>query len=118
VGADIPLVDADYSQLDQVLTNLLENASRHSPSGSILEVGARCVGSEVEVWVTDQGPGVDLSRRADLFEPFRPGPGSSSSGIGLAICRAIIEAHGGRIDVCNQPAGGATFHFTLPVRRG
>jgi two-component system sensor histidine kinase KdpD len=118
VTADVPLVDADYSQLDQVLTNLLENGSRHSPPGSIVEVGARRHRSEVEVWVTDEGPGVDLSRRDDLFEPFRPGPGSSSSGIGLAICRAIIEAHGGRIDVRNEPAGGATFFFTLPVRHG
>jgi two-component system sensor histidine kinase KdpD len=118
VPADLPLVDADYSQLDQVLTNLLENGSRHSPPGTVVEVGARCLGSEVEVWVRDEGPGVELNSRAELFEPFRSGPGSTSSGIGLAICRAIVDAHGGRIDVDNEPSGGAKFHFTLPVRHG
>jgi K+-sensing histidine kinase KdpD len=114
--ADLPLLDADYSQLDQVLTNLLENGARHSPPGTTVEVGARCLGSEVEVWVKDQGPGVERAHRAELFEPFRRGPGSESSGIGLAICRAIVEAHGGRIDVRNEPSGGANFSFTLPVR--
>jgi two-component system sensor histidine kinase KdpD len=111
-------LDADYSQLDQVLTNLLENAARHAPPGTIVEVGARCLGSEVEVWVKDQGPGVELTDRANLFEPFRRAPGSESSGIGLAICRAIVEAHGGHIDVTNEPSGGANFHFTTPVRHG
>jgi K+-sensing histidine kinase KdpD len=118
VPPDLPLVDADYSQLDQVLTNLLENGARHSPPGTIVEVGARCLGGVVEVWVTDQGDGVEMSHRAELFEPFRRGPGSESSGIGLAICRAIVEAHGGYIDVENEPSGGARFHFTVPVRHG
>jgi len=66
--------------------------------------------------VKDQGPGIEMSRRNELFEPFRRGPGSESSGIGLAICRAIVEAHGGNIDVTNEPCGGARFHFTVPVR--
>jgi len=107
--ADLPLLDADYSQLDQVLTNLLENGARHAPPGTTVEVGARCAGAAVEVWVRDEGPGVDLSRRSELFEPFRRGPGSTSSGIGLAICRAIVEAHGGHLDVTNEPSGGARF---------
>jgi signal transduction histidine kinase len=59
-----------------------------------------------------------LGHRGELFEPFRRGPGSESSGIGLAICRAIVEAHGGQIDVSNNPDSGATFRFTLPVRHG
>ncbi len=115
---DLPLLDADYSQLDQVLTNLLENGARHAPPGTTLEVGARCAGAAVEVWVRDEGPGVDLSRRSELFEPFRRGPGSTSSGIGLAICRAIVEAHGGHLDVTNEPSGGARFEFTVPVHHG
>jgi two-component system sensor histidine kinase KdpD len=118
VPADLPLLDADYSQLDQVLTNLLENGARHSPPGTTVEVGARGAGPEVEVWVKDEGPGVELSRRSELFEPFRRGPGSESSGIGLAICRAIVEAHGGCLDVTNEPTGGANFHFTVPVHHG
>jgi two-component system sensor histidine kinase KdpD len=113
----LPLVDADYSQVDQVLTNLLENAARHSPAeGGTIRVGGRVADGHVEVWVTDQGPGVDLARAHELFEPFRRGPGSESSGIGLAICRAIVEAHDGRIGVRAGAGGGPEFWFTLPVR--
>jgi two-component system sensor histidine kinase KdpD len=101
-----------------VLTNLLENAARHCVRGGTVEVGANAIGGEVKVWVTDEGPGVDMEQRAELFEPFRRGPGSESSGIGLAICRAIVEAHGGHIDVQNLPCGGAIFEFTVPLRRG
>jgi len=118
VPAGLPLVDADYSQIDQVVTNLLENAARHSPPGTTIEIGASAGPDAVEVWVADRGPGVDLGQRDELFEPFRRGPGSDSSGIGLAICRAIIDAHGGSIDVRNRPDGGAVFEFTLPVRNG
>jgi two-component system sensor histidine kinase KdpD len=118
IPAALPLVDADYSQLDQVVSNLLENASRHSPNGGTVEVGARSRGDEVEVWVSDEGSGIDMSKRDELFEPFRRGPGSQSSGIGLAICRAIVEAHGGRLGVDNRAGGGAVFLFTMPVRRG
>jgi K+-sensing histidine kinase KdpD len=118
VPADLPLIDADYSQLDQVLTNLLENAARHSPPRGIVEVGACRRGDSVDVWVRDQGPGVDMDNHAQLFEPFRRGPGSQSSGIGLAICRATVEAHGGHIDAQNDPAGGAVFTFDIPTRRG
>jgi two-component system sensor histidine kinase KdpD len=57
-----------------------------------------------------------MDRPEELFEPFRRGPGSRSSGIGLAICRAIVDAHGGRIDGCNRPGGGAVFTFTMPIR--
>lgn len=117
VPAELPLVDADYSQLDQVLTNLLENAARHAPPDSTVEIGALSTPPNVEVWVRDEGPGIELGRRAELFEPFRRGPGSESSGIGLAICRAIVEAHGGHIDVSNDPSGGARFQFTLPTHR-
>jgi len=116
VPAGVPLVDADYSQLDQVVTNLLENAARHSPPGSSVSVGARCLDGRVEVWVADEGPGIDPAQVDDLFEPFQRGPGSESSGIGLAICKAIVEAHGGQIGVRPGLDGGATFWFTLPVR--
>jgi K+-sensing histidine kinase KdpD len=118
IPPELPLIDADYTQLDQVLTNLLENAARHCVRGGTVEVGANANGGEVKVWVTDEGPGVDIAQRAELFEPFRRGPGSESSGIGLAICRAIVEAHGGHIDVQNLPGGGAIFEFTVPLRRG
>lgn len=118
VPPDLPLVDADYSQIDQVVTNLLENAARHSPADSTIRVGARATDGFVEVWVADEGKGIDDAERDRLFEPFRPGVGSRSSGIGLAICRAIVEAHGGRIDVETNSPGGAVFRFTVPVRHG
>jgi K+-sensing histidine kinase KdpD len=119
VPAGVPLVDADYSQVDQVITNLLENAARHSPDGGTIRVGARSMNgasAQVEVWVEDEGGGVDLDHVAELFEPFRRGPGSDSSGIGLAICRAIVEAHDGTIGVRPGGDGGAVFWFTLPMR--
>lgn len=115
--ANLPLVDADYTQIDQVLTNLLENAARHAPPRSTVRIGARDKGGMVEVTVADEGVGVARFERERIFEPFRRGEGSASSGVGLAICRAIVEAHGGAIDVESVPGGGARFCFTLPVRR-
>ena len=118
VSPGLPLVDADYSQLDQVITNLLENAARHAPPGTVVTVGARVDGPMIEVSVSDQGDGVDPVEQPFIFEPFRRGRGSASSGVGLAICRAIVEAHGGTIGVDSRPGGGARFHLTLPVHAG
>jgi two-component system sensor histidine kinase KdpD len=124
----LPLVDADYTLLDQVVTNLLENAARHAPPGSAIRIDVAEVGAggrTVEVAVTDQGPGVapdDQGGRDWVFEPFRSGERGHTRGIGLAISRAIVEAHGGRITVGDAGhlgggAGGrgARFAFTLPV---
>lgn len=108
-------VDADYSQLDQVITNLLENAARYAPPGSVVRVSARQRESDVEICVSDQGPGLDSLTAGDLFKPFRSGRGSEGTGIGLAICKAIVEAHGGHITVANRPSGGAVFTFTMPL---
>jgi two-component system, OmpR family, sensor histidine kinase KdpD len=113
----LPLVDADYTQLDQVVTNLLENAARHAPPRSMVRIGARHRDGMVEMTVEDEGPGVARFDRDRIFEPFRRGDGSSSSGVGLAICRAIVEAHGGTIAVEPAAGGGACFCFTLPVHR-
>jgi two-component system, OmpR family, sensor histidine kinase KdpD len=116
----LPLADGDYTLVDQVVTNLLENAARHSPDGGTVRVRAREQGGWIEVSVSDQGPGVDPEDRDRIFEPFSRGKGSTSSGVGLAICKAIVEAHGGSIAVQSSEAngrGGATFVFTLPVHR-
>jgi K+-sensing histidine kinase KdpD len=112
----LPLVDADYSQLDQVVTNLLENAARHSPPRSTIRVGATRRDGMVEMTVSDEGIGVARFDRERIFEPFRRGDGSASSGVGLAICKAIVEAHGGTIDVQPNPGAGARFRFTVPIR--
>ena len=95
----LPLAEADYTLIDQVLTNLLENAARHSPDGGVIRVRARERDGWIEVAVSDQGPGVAPSDEAHIFEAFSRGEGSTSSGVGLAICRAIAEAHGGTISV-------------------
>jgi two-component system sensor histidine kinase KdpD len=112
----LPFIDADYSQLDQVITNLLENAARHAPPGSEVVVTASSRDGQIEVVVADDGAGLPADLAAEVFEPFRQGPGGGSSGIGLAICRALVEAHGGIIGVRPAPAGGAEFYFTLPMR--
>ena len=112
----LPLVDGDYTQLEQVLTNLLENAARHAPPGSTVRVGGREAGDFVELWVDDEGPGILPFERHHVFEAFRRGEGSESSGVGLAICKGIVEAHGGRIDVGRAPSGGARFRFSVPRR--
>ncbi|MGI8776318.1 MAG: sensor histidine kinase [Acidimicrobiales bacterium] len=114
--ADRCVVDGDYSQLDQVVTNLLENAARHAPQGSTVRLDGSRRGNMLEVRVSDEGSGVAEWERDRVFEPFRRGEGSTSSGVGLAICRAIVEAHDGRISVERTSGGGATFVFTLPLR--
>jgi two-component system sensor histidine kinase KdpD len=113
----LPLVDADYTLLDQVITNLLENAARHAPPHSVIRIDVRELGGRVEVAVSDQGPGVAPADREWIFEAFRSGDSSRrSTGIGLAICKAIVEAHGGTIMVTDAvDGGGARFAFTLPI---
>jgi two-component system sensor histidine kinase KdpD len=119
IDGDLPFVSADYSQLGQVLANLLENAARHSPSGGTVTVTATArLSGLVEVTVADEGKGVLPDDAAGIFEPFRTGRGSNSTGIGLAICKAVVEAHGGRIWVGPSTSGGAAFHFTVPVCDG
>jgi two-component system, OmpR family, sensor histidine kinase KdpD len=116
-AAGLPLADADYSQLDQVVTNLLENAARHATRGSAVRVGARVRGDGMlAVFVENEGPGIPATDRAHVFEPFWRGEGSSSSGVGLAICKAIIEAHGGTIAVESGEGRGTAFVLTLPSR--
>jgi K+-sensing histidine kinase KdpD len=117
VPPDLPRVDADYTLLDQVITNLLENAVRHSPTRGTVRIAAHNVGELVEISISDQGPGIPPEERDWIFEPFRSGTASRSSGVGLAICKAIVEAHGGHICVADAPGGGAQFTFTLPTHR-
>ncbi len=111
----LPLVDADYTQLDQVITNLLDNAARHTPPGSTIRVTAVPVGAMLEISVADSGTGVAPGDRARVFGSFQRGPASASAGVGLAICKAIVEAHGGTIGVDTSDLGGARFHLTIPT---
>jgi len=113
---DLPLVSCDPVLIEQTLINLLENAAKYG-AGSI-DVLATPTPEEVTVEVSDRGPGIPEGQEARIFEKFqRVVPESSATGVGLglAICRAIIFAHGGRIWVQNRDGGGASFRFTLPI---
>lgn len=115
VAPDLPFIEADHTQLDQVITNLLENAARHSPSRAAVTLSARAQARRVLITVSDQGPGVDPSQMELIFQPFRSGMIAGSSGIGLAICKAVVEAHHGEISVEDAPGGGARFVVSLPL---
>jgi two-component system, OmpR family, sensor histidine kinase KdpD len=113
---DVPEIRADAVQLDQVLTNLIENAVRFSPAAGEVTVFLAPWRSGVQVRVTDGGPGVPPDERERVFEPFyrRDDGHRTGSGLGLAIARAIVVAHGGRIWIEGVPAGGAAVVFELP----
>jgi len=116
---DLPYADVDYSQLDQVMANLLENAARHAPPGSHIHVRGRDAGDDrVEFSVEDEGAGIPSEERSRAFEPFQRGSNSTGSGVGLAICRAIVDANGGTIAIEDGVTGGARVVVTLPVRHG
>lgn len=116
IPTDLPLLDADYSQLEQVLTNLLANAVRHAPEGSDVWITARSESERIRLEISDRGLGVPEELSELIFEAFRHGERSRSTGIGLAICRSIVEAHGGTIWVERAFGGGASFVFTIPTR--
>jgi len=118
VPAELALVAADHVQLDQVVSNLVENAARHAPPGSTVRVSARQIGPSVEVSVQDEGDGIPDAERATIFEPFRAGRGGAAAGVGLAVCKAIVEAHGGHIGFESEVGHGARFWFTVPVHAG
>jgi two-component system sensor histidine kinase KdpD len=113
IPANLPAVMVDFTQFDLVLTNLLENTARHAPPGTTVYLEASSNGNCASIHVHDDGPGVDPLLANSVFEPFRSGSGST--GIGLAICRAIVEAHGGTISLGEPHAGGAHFVVTVPV---
>ncbi len=113
----IPLIYADAVLIEQVLINLIENALRYTPSGTNIEITIETLPQKVKIAVTDFGPGIPKGQEEHLFEKFyqaRSEGAQSGVGLGLAICRAIVEAHGGSIKGRNNPEGGAVFTFTLP----
>jgi two-component system sensor histidine kinase KdpD len=117
VSDELLLVQADSVRLDQVLTNLLENAATYSPPESTIALAAERVGDTVVIRVRDSGPGIPAADRERVFEPFFRGARGSltpGSGLGLAICRGIVEAHGGTIRVEPKDAPGACIVVTLP----
>ena len=118
IAPGLPLVEFDAALIERVLYNLLENASKYTPAGSTVTVAAEAASGDLLVTVTDNGPGVPTGREQTIFEKFTRGVSESTTagiGLGLAIARAIVEAHHGHIWAENVPGGGARFAFTLPL---
>ncbi len=121
IPADLPPVELDYLQIGQVLTNLLENAARYTPPSSPIEVFAQVVDGEMRVSIADRGPGIPESDLERVFDKFYRVLNTNhkkkvtGSGLGLAVCLGLVEAHGGRIWAENRAGGGAIFSFTLPL---
>ncbi|MEN6406639.1 MAG: sensor histidine kinase KdpD [Thermoguttaceae bacterium] len=118
IAADLPFVPLDDLLIQQVLVNLLENAARYTPEGTPIEISARQEGQSIVVAVADRGPGLPSGDPNRLFEKFFRGGGAKpriGAGLGLAICRGIVQLHGGRIQAENRSDGGAIFRFSLPL---
>lgn len=117
VTADLPLVNADPTQLWRVFSNLIANAVKHNPPGLLLTINATCVQDKLHCTVSDNGIGISPEQSDRLFDLyFRGGIRNSVSlGLGLYLCKQIINAHGGEIGVNSQLGLGATFWFTLPI---
>jgi two-component system sensor histidine kinase KdpD len=114
---DLPLVPIDDTLIEQVFVNLLDNVLKYTPTGSPIEVAAWASEEGVTVEVADRGPGLGPGEEGHVFEKFYRGHPAAGrgAGLGLAICRGFVEAHGGRIWAENRPDGGAAFRFTLPL---
>ena len=118
VPAELPPVYVDATLIVQVLDNLLDNAAKYTPPGTRIFVSAVADGASLRVTVDDEGPGLPPGDPARLFDKFQRGAEEGTIigvGLGLAICRTIIQAHGGSIEARRRPGGGAQFEFTLPA---
>jgi two-component system sensor histidine kinase KdpD len=114
VEPDLPLVRIDAVLIEKVLSNLIENAIRHAPGASPVEIGASADTGGVCVQVDDRGPGFGGIDPHRLFAKFHRESPQGGAGLGLAICKTIVELHGGRIEAREREGGGATFAFSLP----
>lgn len=118
VPATLPPVPVDFALVTQALVNLLDNALKYSPPGAPVDVRAQTAGGELELRIEDRGAGIppeDLKRVFDKFYRIQRRDATRGVGLGLAISKGIIEAHGGRIWAENRPQGGTTVVFTLPL---
>jgi two-component system sensor histidine kinase KdpD len=118
IPAELPLIYVDDVLMEQVFVNLLENAANYTPQGTPVEIAAIKDETELVVFIRDVGPGIPAGDEERIFEKFVRGARESATpgvGLGLAISRAIVEAHRGKIWAENSPTGGARFCFTLPL---
>jgi signal transduction histidine kinase len=120
VEPDLPLIDVEPDRVRQILVNLLTNAHEYSPDGASIGVSARAVGAEVEISVSDNGPGIPEEQLGRIFERFTRGDAGltqrvGGTGLGLAISKSLAEAHGGGIVAESTVGQGSTFRLRLPV---
>lgn len=117
VAPEVPLLLVDPVLLEQVFVNLFDNAGKHTPPQTAIEVRAHVEEGRVLVEVADRGPGLAPGEESRVFEKFARGAGAAAggAGLGLAICKGIAEAHGGSISAHQRPGGGAAFRLTLPL---
>lgn len=123
IPADLPQLHVDPKRIGQVLVNLVRNAATYSPNGTEIGISASIRGECIQVNVTDQGPGILPSEQKKVFKAFQRGVKiengvTQGAGLGLAICKGLIEAHGGRIWIKKKTAKGTTVCFTLPILQG
>lgn len=123
IASGLPRVDIDTTRIKQVVENLIDNARKYSPQGTRMEIRARKRGKEVIVSVTDQGKGIpsqDLPRIFDRMYRIerRLSPEAEGLGLGLSLCKGLVQAHGGRLWVESELGKGSTFYFTLPLNTG
>ncbi len=119
VPDNLPPVSVDLERIAEVLAQLLENAAKYSPAGTPITISAEVAGKMVTISVADRGPGIDDLELSLIFEKFYRGKDQryrvQGTGMGLAIAKAIVEAHGGTIGLTSQLGSGSVFHFTVPV---
>ena len=115
---NLPMLPLDSLLMEQVFINLIENAVKYTPADSPIGISAYVRQKFLKVQVWDSGPGIPAGDEGLVFDKFYRGHSSgkqSGVGLGLSICRAVVEAHGGKIWVENRPEAGAAFYFTLPL---
>lgn len=120
IDPELPAVEVEADRIRQILVNLITNAHEYSPEGANIEVKARVVGDEVEVSVTDDGPGIPETQLEHIFERFVRGDAGltqrvGGTGLGLAISKSLVELHGGTIEVDSTVGSGSSFRFRLPL---
>jgi len=119
VAQELPPVFLDYVEIGEVLTNLIENAAKYTPPGSEIAIRVGRDDGNIRVEVADRGPGIPREALPRLFEPFyrvqREGQMVTGTGLGLAVAKGLVEAHGGRIWADNRTEGGTSFVFCLPI---
>jgi two-component system, OmpR family, sensor histidine kinase KdpD len=119
IPADLPLARMDTAHIKEVLVHLLENAAKYSPADAPIRVTAEAKDQMLTISIADRGPGIDDFEQSLVFEKFYRGRNQRvqvhGTGMGLAICKAIVEAHGGKLGVTSQLGHGSVFYFSLPV---